>query len=241
MPLETGDHISDLVETNPPGTDNVSQGDDHIRLIKHVLKTTFPNIDGPVTSTDEELSNLGGGMPVVTTYQSAVSAQTHTFGVGKNWYRVYVTGGGGGGYDVTGGGSGTAGGTAIKVAAITSVDATYTVGAGGALGADGGASSFDDGTETVTGGAGKGGGSDNDAASPGGIGTGGDINIQGGGASSRGGDGAGGASYWGGGNATNQDPPGSGAFGTGGRNRQQDVADRYAKPGIAGVVIIEEY
>ncbi len=44
MGLETGTFIDDLVTTNPLGaSDEVKQGDDHLRLIKSVLKTTFPN------------------------------------------------------------------------------------------------------------------------------------------------------------------------------------------------------
>lgn len=42
MPLETPTYIMDLVETNPPGTDARSQGDNHIRNIKLALKNTFP-------------------------------------------------------------------------------------------------------------------------------------------------------------------------------------------------------
>ena len=42
MGLETGTYVSDLVVTNPPSGDQISQGDDHIRLIKTVLKNTFP-------------------------------------------------------------------------------------------------------------------------------------------------------------------------------------------------------
>jgi microcystin-dependent protein len=41
--LETGTFVADLVPTNPPSGDLVTQGDDHIRLIKQVLKATFPN------------------------------------------------------------------------------------------------------------------------------------------------------------------------------------------------------
>lgn len=44
MPLESATYLFDLVPTNPPGTDGVSQGDDHLRLIKAVLQNTFPNI-----------------------------------------------------------------------------------------------------------------------------------------------------------------------------------------------------
>ena len=61
MGLETGDYISDLVETNPLGTDPVSQGDDHIRLIKSILKSQFPNLDAAVTATPDELNS--GGVP----------------------------------------------------------------------------------------------------------------------------------------------------------------------------------
>jgi hypothetical protein len=43
MSLETGTYVQDLVQTNPPGTDKKKQGDDHLRLIKDVLKNTFPN------------------------------------------------------------------------------------------------------------------------------------------------------------------------------------------------------
>lgn len=43
MGLETATYISDLVTTNPPTTDNVAQGDDHLRLLKSVLQATFPS------------------------------------------------------------------------------------------------------------------------------------------------------------------------------------------------------
>jgi microcystin-dependent protein len=43
MGLETGTYVLDLVETNPISTDKKSAGDDHIRLVKEVLRNTFPN------------------------------------------------------------------------------------------------------------------------------------------------------------------------------------------------------
>lgn len=46
MALETGNYISDLVAANPADTDGKSEGDDHIRLIKKVLKNTFPGLSG---------------------------------------------------------------------------------------------------------------------------------------------------------------------------------------------------
>lgn len=58
MGLESGTYISDLVATNPPGSDPKSDGDGHIRLIKSTIKATFPNVNGAISSTDEELSEL---------------------------------------------------------------------------------------------------------------------------------------------------------------------------------------
>lgn len=58
MAIETATYISDLNVSNPPGSDPVGQADDHIRLLKSALKSTFPNITGPVTSTQTQL-NLG--------------------------------------------------------------------------------------------------------------------------------------------------------------------------------------
>jgi len=43
MALESGTFVSDLVSSNPPGTDPKNQGDDHLRLVKSVLQASFPN------------------------------------------------------------------------------------------------------------------------------------------------------------------------------------------------------
>jgi microcystin-dependent protein len=60
MPLETATYIDDLDPSNPAATDQVKQGDDHIRLVKSVLQSTFPNIDAAVTATPDELNLLAG-------------------------------------------------------------------------------------------------------------------------------------------------------------------------------------
>ncbi len=57
MALESATYISDLNVANPTSTDSVAQTDDHIRLIKAVIKATFPNITGPVTATQAVLSS----------------------------------------------------------------------------------------------------------------------------------------------------------------------------------------
>ena len=50
MGLETGSFIDDLVGTNPTGGDGKNQGDDHLRLIKNILKGSFPDVDQAVST-----------------------------------------------------------------------------------------------------------------------------------------------------------------------------------------------
>jgi len=45
MALENVDFVTELVQANPPGTDVIAEGDNHIRLIKKVLKLSFPDVD----------------------------------------------------------------------------------------------------------------------------------------------------------------------------------------------------
>lgn len=76
MSLETGTNVSDLNSSNPTTGDNASEGDDHLRLVKVVLKTEFPNFvssTSGVVATQAELSVLGsvtGG--VITASKSVV-------------------------------------------------------------------------------------------------------------------------------------------------------------------------
>jgi hypothetical protein len=75
MGLESATLISQLVTTNPVGaTDPKSQGDDHIRLIKTCLKTTFPNITAAITVTDVEINRLAG----VTTSVESMRGMAYT-------------------------------------------------------------------------------------------------------------------------------------------------------------------
>lgn len=61
MPIEGQvNNIGDLNPAYPQADDPVSQGDNHVRLIKEALKKTFPNIDGTVLPSDEELNQLVG-------------------------------------------------------------------------------------------------------------------------------------------------------------------------------------
>lgn len=62
MALESATYINGLVVSNPAVSDSVGQADDHIRMIKAVLKNTFPNINAPVTSTPLQLNQ--GPVPI---------------------------------------------------------------------------------------------------------------------------------------------------------------------------------
>ncbi|MGK3361626.1 phage baseplate protein [Citrobacter portucalensis] len=58
MPIETAQYINTLQPDWPQGVDPESAGDDHIRMVKQVLQNTFPNIDGPVTSTPDQINQI---------------------------------------------------------------------------------------------------------------------------------------------------------------------------------------
>lgn len=55
MALETGTTISALNASNPVAADGLAQADDHIRLIKNVLKTTFPAVNGVLAASHTTL------------------------------------------------------------------------------------------------------------------------------------------------------------------------------------------
>jgi hypothetical protein len=79
MGLETGSFISDLNASNPiDATDQVAQGDDHIRLIKSVLKSQFPNLNAAVNFTPTEANYLDG-LTGVTGTGNLVASGSPTF------------------------------------------------------------------------------------------------------------------------------------------------------------------
>mgnify|MGYP005819231243 CR=1 FL=1 len=60
MAKETASYISQLVATNPVASDSVSVGDDHLRMLKTVLKTQFSGLSGTtaVTASEAEMNYL---------------------------------------------------------------------------------------------------------------------------------------------------------------------------------------
>ena len=76
MALETATYLNELVVTNPLSSDPRADGDDHIRLLKAVLKATFTNISGEVSASHTELNHVVG----VT---SSIQTQLNTLSSGK--------------------------------------------------------------------------------------------------------------------------------------------------------------
>ena len=65
MPLEISNFIEGLDTSWPLGGDKHIKGDDHLRLIKHVMKATFPGVNGngikeAIIATEQELNWLTG-------------------------------------------------------------------------------------------------------------------------------------------------------------------------------------
>lgn len=78
MTVETASYISQLDTTLPTAADLISEGDDHIRLTKTVLKTQFPNFGtSAVTATAAELNFSVG---VTSGIQSQLNARAQKSG-----------------------------------------------------------------------------------------------------------------------------------------------------------------
>jgi hypothetical protein len=75
MALESATYIDDLVITNPTGGDQRTTADDHMRLLKSVLKNTFPNADGAINPTVAQFNYLVG---VTSAIQTQINAKQAT-------------------------------------------------------------------------------------------------------------------------------------------------------------------
>jgi hypothetical protein len=82
MTVETASYISQLNTALPASGDPKSEGDDHLRLVKNVLKTQFPNFGtNAVTPTATEVNYLGGVTSAIQTQldgKGAVAGQSWT-------------------------------------------------------------------------------------------------------------------------------------------------------------------
>jgi hypothetical protein len=43
MALESASYVTQLNASNPTATDSINEGDDHLRMVKTVLKNSFPS------------------------------------------------------------------------------------------------------------------------------------------------------------------------------------------------------
>ena len=81
MALESATYINTLIDTNPSGADSISQGDDHIRLIKKVLKNTFPNVasaTSPILAVTHKAETDNTRPAYDATYANTAMTVTHT-------------------------------------------------------------------------------------------------------------------------------------------------------------------
>jgi len=81
MALESATYINTLIDTNPSGADSISQGDDHIRLIKKVLKNTFPNVASaiaPLIDITHKIDSSSNRPEFDDTYENSGMTVTHT-------------------------------------------------------------------------------------------------------------------------------------------------------------------
>jgi hypothetical protein len=59
MTVEVATYINTLDPTLPTGSDPIPEGDNHLRLIKSAIKTTFPNVAGAISADHVSLSSVG--------------------------------------------------------------------------------------------------------------------------------------------------------------------------------------
>ena len=84
MGLESGTYIDSLVSTNPLGSDNRNQGDDHLRLIKNTVKASFPDVDEAVV-TIHNASSAPTNKQTGTVWRDT-SASLWKYWNGSTWY-----------------------------------------------------------------------------------------------------------------------------------------------------------
>ena len=72
MTVESATYINTLDATYPATGDVRSEGDDHLRLIKTVVKATFPGVTGAVSSMHTELNLVDGSVAATVVASKAL-------------------------------------------------------------------------------------------------------------------------------------------------------------------------
>lgn len=58
MTIETAQYITQLNPNQPTAKSGVGEDDDHLRLIRNVLKSSFPQFDNPIMLTHEQINDI---------------------------------------------------------------------------------------------------------------------------------------------------------------------------------------
>jgi microcystin-dependent protein len=107
MTVESATYISDLSSALPDGADSKSEGDNHLRLVKAVLKATLPGMAGRIWRTQTKSGAYTGvlndNMSLLRFTASATLTLTAAATLGGGWFTIVVADGG----DVTIDGDGT--------------------------------------------------------------------------------------------------------------------------------------
>lgn len=89
MSLENPNNLHEFVETNPAGVDPRSEGDDHIRNAKRVLKAAFPGLAGRAWRSVSRAASAALGITDNMTVQKCAAGITLTPGaastLGNGW------------------------------------------------------------------------------------------------------------------------------------------------------------
>ena len=86
MTVESATYISQLNTAQPTASDNISEGDDHLRLIKSVLQAQFPNLGtAAARPTATQLNKLGFQTGMIIMWSSAAAPTTETISGVKDW------------------------------------------------------------------------------------------------------------------------------------------------------------
>jgi hypothetical protein len=86
MTVESATYISQLNTAYPAAGDNISEGDDHVRLVKSVLKSQFPNLaTTAVSQTSAQMNKLGFETGSIIMFASGTTPTTETISGVKDW------------------------------------------------------------------------------------------------------------------------------------------------------------
>jgi len=78
MSAESAGYIHQLNKNAPQGGESISDGDDHLRVIKTSIQGTFPSITGVVTASHTDLNEVSGLITDVAEVKAEVEALDKT-------------------------------------------------------------------------------------------------------------------------------------------------------------------